>query len=126
MMISIQDLKDYLGSKEELLLSKLVDADIEALITEQSAVISDILHEIPEETPVLLKKICKDFCKHQLYMRESRQDVPESVEKQYENGMKLLNKILKKEITFGTDKDPSEDDLQAVYSVRKQYFDRKL
>ena len=123
-MITIEELKKSLGSKSTLLLSNFNDTEIEDLIGAQAKIISEILNELPSEIPQLLKKICSDFCKYELYQSEARQDVPEAIERQYNNGLKQLYKINKREISFG---DEDAETLEAAsYSVKDTYFGSNL
>ena len=126
-MISIDDLKAALGSKAALITAGLSADDLTALITEQTALILNILNSIsiPDETPPLLIKICKDLCLHEVYLRQSRGDLPEAVQKEYENSYKLLDKILKKQIIFG-DLSPTTEEIDAVMSVATRRFGLSL
>lgn len=124
-MITIAELKTALGTKATLLVSDLTDPQIQTLIDEQEAIITDILDTIPEDVPALIKKICKDFCKYELYQREARTDVPENIAKQYNNGFKLLEKIQKGEIMFGT-AEVTDDDKDAVFTANVRVFSQSL
>jgi Protein of unknown function (DUF1320). len=128
MMITIDEFKNALGSKVNTITAGFTDDKLTALITEQSNLISNILTSItiPEEIPALLKKICKDFCVYELYSRQSRGDLPDSIQKAQENGYKLLDKILKKQIVFGTSSSPTTEEVQAVMSVRTQVFTQSI
>jgi len=123
-MITIDDLKRSLGTKSNLLLTNLDDSDITVLITEQTNIIMDILNDVPDPIPQLLKKICSDFCKYELYQMEARQDVPEAIERQYNNALKQLYKINKREITF--DEEETDDQDAISFNVKPTYFGNSL
>jgi hypothetical protein len=123
-MIDIASVKNAIGNAH-ILLSDFSDADIQGIISSQEDFIKDYLDTLPDPVPTLIQKICLDFTIFEIYKRQARQDVPESVEKQKQNGYKLLDKILKKEITFGT-AEITADDMAQVFSATKRFFSTKL
>lgn len=105
-----------LGQNSTLILTGLLQADVEAIILRESKFIDDLIQRIETvpfkegSVPDVIAEICIIFTKHKLWTHKAARDIPDYVQKEYDNAMKLIKSIQKGEISLGTITDYTDDE----------------
>ena len=129
------ELELELGVHAATLLSDITDEVLADMIAKQSRIIDQIIDEqveVPfddiDETdsnlPDIIIEICTGFMKYKIWSRKSAKDIPEHIQKEYDNQMKLLEKIRKGEIHIGALTDDDADRFE--YEADDKYFTEDL
>lgn len=112
--ITKTELQRTLGIKEPTLLSNLSDAEITLIITEMSDIIDNYLSRVADlpfsTTPELVKRLCKNLVKYEIWSRFANSDVPENITKDKDWTFKTLEKLQKGEISLGAEPDYTDDE----------------
>jgi len=111
---------EELGQNSTLLLSDLNQAAVEAIISEQALVIDDMIQRVetvPFEggsVPNVIQNITLTFVKYKIWTRKAPRDIPDWLQKEYDNAFKLIKMIQDGKISLGTltDYSDDEDDLE--------------
>jgi phage gp36-like protein len=109
------ELKIALGFQADTLLADFDEAgavtELDRVILETSAMIDSMISgrvSVPVPTGnALLKRICITISKYDLWSRQAASNLPESLVKEYEGQMKVLERIARGEICFAADVEPS-------------------
>ena len=109
---TIKKITFELGVNSEALLDDVSDDKLSEIIEQQSRVIDDFLQntknipwddvEAPDSNlPLIIQELCITFVKYKIYMRASFKDVPDFIQKEYNNAINLIEKIQSGKITIG-------------------------
>jgi len=117
-----------LGDKSTQLFDGMSVSEVEDIIEEQSRVIDNYLSEVltvpfvdiaaadKDTLPYVVRELCLSLCKYKFWSRKSVKDIPETIKKEYEGVIKLIERIQGGKIKIGTAEDHSdeEDDIEAL------------
>lgn len=123
MYLTVEDIKTAL-SADNPVLRNVSDETLSTFMENASGVIDDYLqgvYSLPLTEPSkLLQSVCLSMVKYALWAQKAVKDVPENIQVEYLNALKVLEKIQRNEIRLGV----RSGDL--VYSVKPQYFNEVI
>lgn len=111
---TVEDVKQMLGVNSDNLLAEIDDKALTHIIEEQSRIIDDMISVVenvpyddifsPDTNPVpkIVKSLTETFVQNYLWSRSAFKDIPDYVQKKYDNAIKLIEKIQKGTISIGT------------------------
>ncbi len=120
-----EKIKASLGSQAVLLLNNVTDEQLEEMIENNKDIAQSYMDDqINWDAPgKIMEKIVLDFTKFDVFQQEARNDVPEIIQKQYDNSFKLLAKIQKGEIRVGV---ILPDESELYFTVKDKYFGKMI
>ena len=111
---TVAQLKTSFGSMESLVINDTTDQELTSILEETSGIIDNyigIVVSLPmESSSHLLNAISIALARAEIYRRNARNDIPESVSKQEAKAYKDLEKIQQKKILIVAPEDEEEID----------------
>ena len=130
--IVLADLKKAFGQKETIFTSIMDDDELNAIITENSKLIDEYLNgyvTLPEEAediPQIFKRILTKLCVFDVYALNANLDVPEIINDEYQNSLKLLEKIRSGKIKLTTETEPTDTTGDIRFESDSQVINQNL
>jgi Mu-like prophage flumu protein gp36 len=130
---TIEDIETYVSTSTLIQLTSDYEQDeVDRVVAEEAIIYSSTLidgylrgrYTLPLDARFpLLRIIAIDLSVYRLYSRRMRDDMPEVVEANYKNAIKILQDIQKGAISLETENDTSISAQDAGYKTNKNYRD---
>lgn len=130
---TIEDIETYVSTSTLIQLTSDYEQDeVDRVVAEEAIIYSSTLidgylrgrYTLPLDARFpLLRIIAIDLSVYRLYSRRMRDDMPEVVEANYKNAIKILQDIQKGAISLETENDTSISAQDAGYKTNKSYRD---
>lgn len=130
MYITLAELKKALGQKESIFTSVMDDPELTTLITNRDSFIDEYIGgsvSLPfDPVPKIIIHISTKLCVYDVYAENANQDVPDVIKDGKSDAMKLLDKILARNIPLGSQVDAEGDNVNFRYQADDQFFTEKM
>lgn len=130
---TIEDIETYVSTSTLIQLTSDYEQDeVDRVVAEEAIIYSSTLidgylrgrYTLPLDARFpLLRIVAIDLSVYRLYSRRMRDDMPEVVEANYKNAIKILQDIQKGAISLETENDTSISAQDAGYKTNKSYRD---
>nr|DAR79519.1 MAG TPA: head to tail adaptor [Caudoviricetes sp.] len=130
---TIEDIETYVSTSTLIQLTSDYEQDeVDRVVAEEAIIYSSTLidgylrgrYTLPLDARFpLLRIIAIDLSVYRLYSRRMRDDMPEVIEANYKNAIKILQDIQKGAISLETENDTSISAQDAGYKTNKSYRD---
>lgn len=131
---TIEDIEKHVSTSTLIQLTSDYEQDeIDRVVAEEAIIYSSTLidgylrgrYNLPLDTRFpLLRIVAIDLSIYRLYSRRMRDDMPEVIEANYKNAIKILQDIQKGTISLETDTDTNLSLASGDYKTNKSYWDR--
>ena len=131
---TIEDIETHVSTSTLIQLTSDYEQDeIDRVVAEEAIIYSSTLidgylrgrYNLPLDTRFpLLRMVAIDLSIYRLYSRRMRDDMPEVIEANYKNAIKILQDIQKGTISLETDTDTNLPLASGDYKTNKSYRDR--
>ncbi len=130
MYATVAQIKSRLGTYESLIIDQMEDTDIAAYITEADGIIDGYIAaavKLPfETTPPIISSISADIAVRNLWARTQAKTLPNHVERDYENAIKLLENIAKGIIKLESKETNDPEYFDSKYQAARRRFGTEI